>query len=486
MMLFVILIALTGADVAAETPFARHERLASDRNEEAATTLLSAAQRLLDDEDGVETAPVRTPPPGAASWVGDPTDGGSGGHPELELHENSPCDDAVAAGLDVPTLHVEELDLFSAQDCDKIIAAMSARPQHEAGFVQDGKVAAVNKNTRSVDMRWAHSDDPVISWAHARVVAAVARLNADARNRWGIALGDINDPTHFEPPQYLEYTEANEGHYGFHSDNWPRTGRGTANRAFSVSVQLSAGDEYDGGGLQVGPVNATRKRGAVVVFPSYVLHKVHRITKGTRKALVIWVPGRRDPGASSSGAWTGTKWRDRFWKKASHAHLGLLWHVVAEVPCRWGDVGANEDLLLLSDFAGHYADYLLARGKFDEVEGMRRTALSLSRWHPLRDEGAHAHARYERKVRAEAASRLAMHLQEQVHDDRALEALPLPVNVSRSTFTHLEWGAQTRTGPRLRRSDLSAFELESSSLSLRPLRFSDRTRCRSRGSATAR
>ena len=149
-----------------------------------------------------------------------------------------------------------------------------------------------------------------------------------------------------------------------------------------------------------------------------------------------WDAWNADPAAGSSGAWTGAKWRDRFWKKASHAHLGLLWHEVAEVPCRWGDVGANEDLLLLSDFAGHYADYLLARGKFDEVEGMRRTALSLSRWHPLRD-GAHAHARYERKVRAEAASRLAMHLQEQVHDDRALEA---PVKISQITFTHLEWG----------------------------------------------
>ena len=41
-------------------------------------------------------------------------------------------------------------------------------------------------------------------------------------------------------------------------------------------------------------------------------------------------------------------------------------------------------------------------------------------------------------------------------------------------FSHIRVWAQTLTDPQLRRSDPSAFELEISSLSLRPLRFSDR------------
>jgi PKHD-type hydroxylase len=36
---------------------------------------------------------------------------------------------------------------------------------------------------------------------------------------------------------------------------------------------------------------APRERGAVIIFPSYVLHRVTRVTRGVRKSLVVWVTG---------------------------------------------------------------------------------------------------------------------------------------------------------------------------------------------------
>ena len=33
------------------------------------------------------------------------------------------------------------------------------------------------------------------------------------------------------------------------------------------------------------------ERGSIVVFPSFILHKVHPITSGTRYSLVIWHEG---------------------------------------------------------------------------------------------------------------------------------------------------------------------------------------------------
>jgi len=66
-------------------------------------------------------------------------------------------------------------------------------------------------------------------------------------------------------------------------------------RKLSVTVQLSDPDEYEGGDLQFminqKIVNAPRTKGTVIVFPSFILHRVTPITKGIRKSIVGWVSG---------------------------------------------------------------------------------------------------------------------------------------------------------------------------------------------------
>jgi PKHD-type hydroxylase len=34
-----------------------------------------------------------------------------------------------------------------------------------------------------------------------------------------------------------------------------------------------------------------QKRGRILFFPSFILHKVHPVTKGVRKSIVAWVEG---------------------------------------------------------------------------------------------------------------------------------------------------------------------------------------------------
>lgn len=66
-------------------------------------------------------------------------------------------------------------------------------------------------------------------------------------------------------------------------------------RKLSLTVQLSDPEEYEGGDLQFmmndKAVNAPRKKGTVVVFPSFIMHRVTPITKGTRQSIVGWVSG---------------------------------------------------------------------------------------------------------------------------------------------------------------------------------------------------
>jgi len=96
-----------------------------------------------------------------------------------------------------------------------------------------------------------------------------------------------------EQIQYTEYYDYEQGHYDWHMD----IGHGNlSQRKISVTVQLSHPDEYEGGDLQLWPggtypINAPRGKGNVIIFPSFMMHRVTPIIKGTRKSFVLWLGG---------------------------------------------------------------------------------------------------------------------------------------------------------------------------------------------------
>jgi PKHD-type hydroxylase len=100
-------------------------------------------------------------------------------------------------------------------------------------------------------------------------------------------------------------------YYDWHCDSWdiPYDTPQDLNkhgkiRKLSVTCQLTDGSEYKGGELQfdyrnyepnirkenkhVITVKEILPKGSVVVFPSFVWHRVKPVTKGTRYSLVIW------------------------------------------------------------------------------------------------------------------------------------------------------------------------------------------------------
>jgi PKHD-type hydroxylase len=93
--------------------------------------------------------------------------------------------------------------------------------------------------------------------------------------------------------QYTVYNgEAEEpGHYTWHQD-WNNSG---TPRKLSLVVQLSDPSEYEGGDLQImsgaEPTTVDKGLGKVVLFPSFMLHRVTPVTKGIRRSLVVWVTG---------------------------------------------------------------------------------------------------------------------------------------------------------------------------------------------------
>jgi PKHD-type hydroxylase len=93
--------------------------------------------------------------------------------------------------------------------------------------------------------------------------------------------------------QNLQFTSYSVGgHYGRHTDLANAAERP---RKLSFVLQLSDMDEYDEGELKIyysdEPYIAQKTKGTLTVFPSYALHEVVPITKGTRYSLVGWVCG---------------------------------------------------------------------------------------------------------------------------------------------------------------------------------------------------
>jgi PKHD-type hydroxylase len=90
--------------------------------------------------------------------------------------------------------------------------------------------------------------------------------------------------------QFTKY-EAPDGHYNSHIDKIT----GQLIRKISVTIQLSSPEEYEGGEVHLlfesTPTVAPKEQGTLVVFPSYMLHEVKPVTKGTRYSLVCWVTG---------------------------------------------------------------------------------------------------------------------------------------------------------------------------------------------------
>ena len=69
-------------------------------------------------------------------------------------------------------------------------------------------------------------------------------------------------------------------------------------RKLSFVLQLSDPDDYEGGNLQLLDESgnnyfAPRKRGTVILFDSRTMHRVLKVTKGTRKSIVGWTVGPR-------------------------------------------------------------------------------------------------------------------------------------------------------------------------------------------------
>lgn len=122
----------------------------------------------------------------------------------------------------------------------------------------------------------------ITSWIFEKLSSAIVKAN---ESHFKFDLTSLE-----EGLQFTRYA-APAQHYVSHIDRGPKM----KVRKLSLSVQLSEPQDYEGGNLELlfgeHPVIAPKQKGIVALFPSYVLHKVTPVTKGTRYSLVCWASG---------------------------------------------------------------------------------------------------------------------------------------------------------------------------------------------------
>lgn len=149
------------------------------------------------------------------------------------------------------------------------------------------------KKKRNSEIVWLN--DP---WIYKEILPYVhqANKNGEWNFKWDFS----------ESCQFTKY--ALNQYYNWHCDSWSG-GYNKPNdpnfhkkiRKLSVTVCLSDPKDYEGGDLQfninhpelskkqnIKNCPDSRYKGSIVIFPSFVYHRVTPVQKGTRYSLVIW------------------------------------------------------------------------------------------------------------------------------------------------------------------------------------------------------
>lgn len=171
---------------------------------------------------------------------------------------------------------------LSSEECDAIIAKSLSYPEKTAtvGFEDSSRI---DQNLRESAVRWLPpQQEPDL------VQRIMGFVNSSNRTNFGF---DIVSPFDI---QFTEYHGTKNGKYDWHHDV-RLNHQMPYDRKLSVVIQLSDRADYEGGEFEFSTVQhpgaVFDPRGSLLIFPSFLQHRVLPVTTGVRYSLVTWVEG---------------------------------------------------------------------------------------------------------------------------------------------------------------------------------------------------
>ena len=182
--------------------------------------------------------------------------------------------------------------------CDQIIAHAKDKPVHDALVGNEGQKAELVHSAQKIQSNISWLNDP---WIKFQVDPYVQAANEASGWNFKYDATELIQFTKYGPKQY----------YDWHCDSWPapynKPNEPLLNkkiRKLSVSVLLSDPKDFKGGEFEFDFRNhdpkdkenkqvakELNKKGSMIVFPSFIWHRVKPVTKGVRYSLVLWYLG---------------------------------------------------------------------------------------------------------------------------------------------------------------------------------------------------
>jgi PKHD-type hydroxylase len=184
---------------------------------------------------------------------------------------------------------------FNDQFCDHIINTAMLYPE-QSGVIGSHD-NSTGENLSKLDFSVRNS---TIRWIDVYAHREINTILNDYVNAVNSKMFSFDVSFGFDSLQYTEYngnTEAKQ-FYNWHQDCLHDNA--IFDRKITAVVQLSHPEDYEGGVFEIDAVarpvfdlSKFAPRGSLLIFPSYLQHRVTPVTKGIRRSLVSWYNGPR-------------------------------------------------------------------------------------------------------------------------------------------------------------------------------------------------
>lgn len=173
-------------------------------------------------------------------------------------------------------------NFLSKKECEEIISHGRSLDLKEALINHEDRIGVEDHEIRESKIAWL-TPNPTTEFLYRRLVDVIKDGNGQYFN---FDLSSLD-----EMIQFTEYN-APSGKYDMHID---KHFLGKV-RKLSAIIQLTDPSEYEGGDVEIifkkEPDVMSKNQGSLILFPSYMVHRVAPVTSGTRNSLVCWVTGK--------------------------------------------------------------------------------------------------------------------------------------------------------------------------------------------------